>query len=442
MDGIVFGCIVPHPPVLIPQVGRGREGEVPATAQAMEDLARELARHRPQTLLIISPHGAVHYNAMGLSCAPSSRGDLRRFGAPAVSLSFDNDLEMVAAIEKEAAEQGVSVRLMSPREYVLDHGVLVPMHFLSRALPDVTLVPLTFSWLPLKAHLDFGRVLQQAAERVGKRVAIIASGDLSHRLLPSSPAGYDPQAKLFDKLVVDAVANWDVQALMDLGPQLIDTAGECGLRSIVTVMGALEGLVVKPQLLSYQSSLGEGYLVAALPVVGAVEAALGMHALVRLAKDMVESFVREGKLPELGALTPEMEERAGAFVSIKEHGELRGCIGTFEPTRPNVAEEIITSAVNSASRDPRFPPITLDELPHLTYSVDILSKPEPIDSSDKLDPRRYGVIVQSGGRRGLLLPDLEGVNTVEQQIEIACLKAGILPGEPVRLYRFEVKRYT
>jgi len=165
------------------------------------------------------------------------------------------------------------------------------------------------------------------------------------------------------------------------------------------------------------------------------------HPLVQLARETVEGYVREEKLPELQELTPEMKEQAGVFVSIKKHGALRGCIGTFEPTRVNVAQEIIASAINSATRDPRFPPVNADELPHLQYSVDVLAKPEPVENQTLLDPNKYGVIVESRGRRGLLLPALERVKTVEEQIEICCQKAGIPAQEPVKLYRFEVRRF-
>jgi AmmeMemoRadiSam system protein A len=136
-----------------------------------------------------------------------------------------------------------------------------------------------------------------------------------------------------------------------------------------------------------------------------------------------------------------MRGKAGVFVSIKKHGQLRGCIGTFEPDKSNVAQEIISNAVSSAIRDPRFLPVVAEELPDLTYSVDVLTTPEPVESEKELDPERYGVIVEKGKRHGLLLPDLEGVDTVEQQIDICRQKAGIAPDEPVKLYRFEVKRY-
>lgn len=166
-----------------------------------------------------------------------------------------------------------------------------------------------------------------------------------------------------------------------------------------------------------------------------------MHPLVKLAKDTIECYVRDGTVSKPRALAPEMKEQAGVFVSLKIRGMLRGCIGTFEPTKENVAKEIISNAIMSATRDPRFPPVTSEELESLEYSVDILSKPEPVNSVKDLDPRRYGVIIESRGRRGLLLPDLEGVDSAERQIEICRQKAGISSHEPVSLYRFEVKRY-
>ena len=172
-----------------------------------------------------------------------------------------------------------------------------------------------------------------------------------------------------------------------------------------------------------------------------------LHPIVRLAKDTVESYIKQQKIPNTedlipsSDLTPEMKERAGVFVSIKKFGELRGCIGTFEPTKENVAEEIISNAISSATRDPRFPPVTASELDDLEYSVDILTEPEPVMDINLLDHNEYGVIVESGWRKGLLLPDLEGVDSVEEQIAICRLKAGISMDEPIKLYRFQVRRY-
>jgi MEMO1 family protein len=169
-----------------------------------------------------------------------------------------------------------------------------------------------------------------------------------------------------------------------------------------------------------------------------------MHPIAALAKKTVDTYITTGKRPTPPAtLTPEMKEQAGVFVSIHEkNGDLRGCIGTFGPTQKNVASEIISNGISAATRDPRFDPISPEELDNLEYSVDVLTTPEPVDDIRQLNPKKYGVIVAAAdGRRGLLLPDLEGVDSAEYQIEICRQKGGIGPDEPVQLHRFEVKRY-
>ncbi len=168
-----------------------------------------------------------------------------------------------------------------------------------------------------------------------------------------------------------------------------------------------------------------------------------MHPLARLAKDTVEFYVRKGRIYEVREddLTPDMTGRAGVFVCLKIFGQLRGCIGTFQPAEPDIAHETVRNAISAATCDPRFACLRADELDAIEYTVDVLTPPEKVASKSELDPRRYGVIVQAGGRRGLLLPDLEGVDTVDYQIGIAMQKAGIPPGTPVELFRFEVKRY-
>ena len=440
MAGIVFGCIVPHPPLLVPDVGGGREIGISATTKAMERLTQQLAGHRPETVFIISPHGTYYHNAMGVATAKSSQGNMRSWGARGPDYHFDNDLEAVAALEEEARAANIPLRSVGDRSYDLDHGVLVPIHFLVKGMEGAKMVPLTFSWLPLDVHFAFGQAIRRAADKIGRRVAIVASGDLSHRLIPAAPAGFHPDGKVFDKKLVHYIEDYTVKGIMTMDEDLIDHAGECGLRSIVILLGALDGLAVKSEVLSYEGPFGVGYCVASFEVDGGEPDPA--HLIALLARQAVESHVRDGKAPDPPAeLTPEMQERAGVFVSLHSRGMLRGCIGTFEPTQANVAEEIISNAISSSTRDPRFPPVTPAELDDLEYSVDVLTRPEPVESAADLDPRRYGVIVESGGRKGLLLPDLEGVDSVEHQIEICRSKAGIMPDEPVKLYRFEVKRY-
>ena len=167
-----------------------------------------------------------------------------------------------------------------------------------------------------------------------------------------------------------------------------------------------------------------------------------MHKLVELGRQSVEAFIRnreEISMPN--ELTSEMAAKAGVFVSIKKGGKLRGCIGTFMPCTENVASEIIKNAICAATQDPRFDPVTTDELHDLEYSVDVLSPPEKVSHHRELDPKKYGVIVVHGSRKGLLLPDLEGVDSVEEQLRIAKMKAWISPDEKVEIFRFMVARY-
>ncbi|MGQ9674528.1 MAG: AmmeMemoRadiSam system protein A [Chloroflexota bacterium] len=467
MSSVVFGCIVPHPPIVVPEVGRSELRKADSTVNSMKSLAEMLGRTSPETLVVISPHGPIRPDAMGVPRAETTHGSLAMFGAASVRLTFDNDRDFVASLEQEAKTREVPVALIGSTRgpYELDHGIVVPMYYLRQSAPGASLVPLTFSFLPYSRHFAFGQAIRAAANKVGKRVAVIASGDLSHRLTRGAPAGYDPLGKELDKTIVDAVASADVSALMNIDPMLVERGGECGLRSIIVLMGALDGIRFTPRVLSYEGPFGVGYLVAAFQIEEAQpdqepprgqakpastkggieikESCLGSdHPLVGLAKNAVEAYIREGRHVEVpDSLTEEMAARAGVFVCIKKRGHLRGCIGTFEPTRTNVAEETIHNAVSSATQDPRFPRVSPDELPDLTYTVDVLSTPEPINGLEELDPKRYGVIVESGYRRGLLLPDLEGVDSVDEQVMIARQKAGIKPNESVRLYRFEVKRY-
>jgi MEMO1 family protein len=372
---------------------------------------------------------------MGVYSGKSSTGDMSTWGVATPPRIFPNDREFAAALLEECAGLGVPASSLGDRAYALDHGVMVPMHFIAGRIAGLPVVPLTFSWLPLQTHFLFGKAVQASAKRLNRRLALIASGDLSHRLIPGAPAGYDPKGKEFDKQVVYSVSRLDCRTLIDLDPEFIEKAGECGLRSIVVLLGALDGLSVSSEILSYEGPFGVGYLVAAFDVQQ------GRHPLAELARQAVETVVRGGQPAAPTNLTEEMKERAGVFVCLKKHGQLRGCIGTFEPTRSNVAAEVIANSVSSASRDPRFSPVSPSELSDLEYTVDVLTKPEPVGSPDELDAKKYGVIVESGGRRGLLLPDLEGVDSVAQQIEISRQKAGIPPGAPVKLYRFEVRRY-
>jgi len=454
---------------MVPEVGQGRDSEVARTKEAMLKLGRLVKESGADTLVMISPHATVFADAIAISALRELKGDLRQFDAPGVSFKLSNDLDLVAGIHSAAARVGI-VTVSVDNELAarhklsteLDHGITAPLYFIRAAGVNLPLVHVSMGMFTFPKLYSFGMALRNAADKLNRKVAVLASGDLSHKLTRDAPAGYDPVGREYDQRIVELVRGMDVEGFHELDPDLVEQAGECGLRSIAMMLGTLDGLAVQSRVLSYEGPFGVGYLVAALlpgepedsrrleqkldqlSKAKTIRKRAGESIPVRLAREVLERYfdgprgmtINPAEVPEEFAA-----RRAGVFVSLKKHGELRGCIGTIEPVQDTIIEEIAENAVSAASRDPRFYPLEEDELPELDISVDILTTPEPIKGLDELDPKNYGVIVSSGGRRGLLLPDLEGIDTASEQVNIARQKAGISPDEPVQLERFKVIRY-
>jgi len=314
-----------------------------------------------------------------------------------------------------------------------EHSIEVQLPFLQYFKPDIKIVPIVLAHSGGEVYKQIGQGIAQAVKESGKEVVIMASSDMTH---------YEPQdsAQHKDTQAIEAILELNEDELLKRVEEL--NISMCGYAPTVSLIAAARELgATGAELVKYQTS-GDttGDYAAVVGYAGIIITA--MSPLVRLAKETVETYTRTGRVLETPReLTPEMKAKAGVFASIHKLGELRGCIGTFEPQEANVAEEIIANAIRAATRDPRFPPVAPDELKELDYSVDVLTKPELIKDESQLDPKKYGVIVESGYRKGLLLPDLAGVDSVERQIEICCLKGGIAPDEPLKLYRFQVKRY-
>lgn len=454
--------LMPHPPVLLPQVGRGREREIAATGQAMEAAAEAVARWDPEVLILASPHTVLYRDYFHISPGQGAAGDMSAFGAPQVRVEVRYDGALREELIARAEAAGLEAGTLGQRDPALDHGALIPLYYLRRAGVDCPVVRMGLSGFSPLDHYRLGRCAGEAAEALGRRAVFVASGDLSHKLKADGPYGFAPEGPAFDRAVTEAMAAGDFLRFLTLDPGLCERAAECGLRAFQLMAGALDGLAVQPRLLSHQDTFGVGYAVALFPVTGRDDSRrfaapceqakrdrlarrrAGEDPWVRLARMSLETYVATGKmLAELPAGLPAelTGEAAGAFVSLHKDGQLRGCIGTIAPTRENVAWEIVQNAVSACARDPRFPAVGPGELEELEYSVDVLGEPEPVDSPRQLDPRIYGVIVSSGQRRGLLLPDLEGVDTAEEQIDIARRKGGISAGEPCRLERFQVVRH-
>ncbi len=480
-----FGVIAPHPPIMVEEVGGVQVREIPSTRAGMQIEAQSLAVFDPDAVVIMSPHAPVAGDAFLVDGSKELSGSLAQFGdRRTFRYRGDPDLatQIVNLLEARRVPAALRNELRGASGGVLDHGVLVPMSFLD---PDGRwpLVVISLSMLPYALHREVGEVVCEAATNLGRRVAFVASGDMSHRLKSEGPYSFSPFGPQLDTEIRNLIAAGDLDALSEIDPQVVEGGGECGLRSFIALGGFVGHGRVPTRLLSYEGPWGVGYMTAlvgdsaltAADSLGTVnergEAASPTPAprarkaetvprtpetgrkggsagaddseVVRLARNAIERYVREGgdlEAPDLSDAT--LPARAGAFVSLHRDGMLRGCIGTIAPTKPTLAEEVAANAVEAAARDPRFPPVTASELDDLDVKVDVLHEAEQIESLEDLDVKRYGCIVSCGYRRGLLLPDLEGVDDVNTQVSIAMQKGGILPDEPVCIERFQVDRYT
>ncbi len=458
---IVGAFMVPHPPLIVPEVGKGGEEQIKTTTEAYEKAAREIASLKPETIVITSPHSVMYADYFHISPGRRASGDLSNFRAGCVKFKEEYDTELVDEITRIADRNAFSAGTLGERDKNLDHGTMVPLYFIRKYLDDFKIVRIGLSGLPLTDHYRLGQMIKSAVDNLSRRVVFVASGDLSHKLQTYGPYGFAPEGPEYDRRIMDVCKRAAFDELFDFDEAFCERAAECGHRSFVIMAGALDATRVKATQYSHEDVTGVGYGICSFYPAGEdkerrflekhlekIERQLeekknASDEYVRLARKAIESYVTDKtiiKVPD--HLPKEMTDTcAGAFVSIHEHGRLRGCIGTISATKDSLAEEIIANAISASTTDPRFDPITKDELPWLDINVDVLGDAEDIDSPDELDVKRYGVIVSNRFKRGLLLPDLDGVDTVEQQIRIAKQKAGINDNEKYSLQRFEVIRH-
>jgi AmmeMemoRadiSam system protein A len=468
MGRITGTYIFPHPPVLIPEVGKGTEEKAALTLASVKKAAGEIAELKPATIILTTPHGPVFQDFIHINIKHTLSGNMKKFGCPEIKLQFKNNLTLASSIIQIANTERIpcgglddSLTAKYGISEELDHGAFVPLYFVAKEYSDFKLVHISIAGLPFKELYRFGSCIAQAVEQSDEDVVFLASGDLSHKLTKDGPYGFDPSGPEYDTQLIRHLKNMNPEGLLQFDESFLESAGECGLRSFLMMFGALDGIEVKSDVYSYEGPFGVGYSVASLKPGIRQEGESLLNKLdrtdieklnelrssedpyVALARKSLEMYVTGGTIINVPDVLPaEMaRKQAGVFVSIKKAGQLRGCIGTTAPARHNIAEEIIHNAISAGTQDPRFNPVEEEELENLVYSVDVLSEAEVIDSVDELDVKRYGVIVRAGRRSGLLLPDLDGIDTPDGQVSIALQKAGIKPSENFIMERFEVVRH-
>lgn len=476
--GLVGAFMVPHPPIIIPEIGRGKEDEIRDTIKSYERVADMVAEMKPDTIVVSTPHSVMYSDYFHISPGQRAEGSFADFGADEVRIEADYDQAFVKKLCVLAANENVDAGVGGEKSPYLDHGTMIPLYFITKKYVDFDLVRIGLSGLPLAEHYRLGMLIKQASRELNRRVVYIASGDLSHKLKTDGPYGFVPDGPVYEERIMDVMGRAAFGELFEFDELFLEKVAECGHRSFVMMAGALDKTSVKVDRLSHEGTFGVGYGVCTYEVLdedGSNRDFLRQFEekeekrrnrqrekediIVRLARKTVETYIREhrelkyedikedlkreGDGAEGGELIGILEKsRAGVFVSLHKDGRLRGCIGTIAPVRDCVAKEVIENAISASTRDPRFLPVEVGELNRLEYSVDVLSPTEDISSPDELDVKKYGVIVTNGNRRGLLLPNLDTIDTVEEQIAIAKKKAGIAPNEEVNLKRFEVIRHT
>ncbi|PKM93639.1 MAG: AMMECR1 domain-containing protein [Firmicutes bacterium HGW-Firmicutes-1] len=469
--GVFF---MPHPPILIHAIGNGKEQESRSTLEGMSNLAKAIQLEKPDTIIFISPHGNSFSNGTCILYSDELYGDFSDFGNRETMFhkSVNKDLAMnifnrledafitvVLMDQKTAKQYGVKVQL--------DHGVMVPMHFIDEHYSQYKVVHITPGFTDLEENYRIGKLIDEAISNSEEKILIVCSGDLSHALSDEGPYQYHPEGKTFDEVVRHSIENGDPLSLLSLSNHIIEEAAQCGLRSFLMGFGAMDGVHFESKVLSYEGPFGVGYLTGMLMKSEQTKESFiqvmkeqkqsqytertnNEDQYITLARKTIEEYVRTGKRLNLEYVKEHFTEeffnngiskRSGVFVSIHKGGKLRGCIGTISAVADHLIDEIIYNSISASSNDTRFDAISKEELMDLEIKVDILFEQEAIHSKKELDVKKYGVIVEKGAKRGLLLPNLEGIDDVEQQVSIAMQKAGIDHEEGMKLYRFEVERH-
>lgn len=458
---LLASFFVPHPPLILPAIGKGEERKIQATIEAYQEVAETITFLKPDTIVVISPHATTYGDYFYVAPGLHAEGSFASFGAPSIIVDVDYDDELRRLIIEEGTNVNLPCGTLGEKSRDLDHGTMIPLSFIQSRYSSFKTVRLSFSYLPRSDHYRYGMAIKKAIDRTNKSVVVIASGDLSHTLIHEGPYGYTQEGPEFDQWMQSLVTTTRFDECFTKNEHWLEKANECGFRSFLIMTGLFDGYSVDSKLLSYEGPFGVGYLVASFKSRESDESRRFLNAYldfetkrldekkqmedpyVSLARQSITYFVKNRKRMAIpnDTDTKMLTTKAGVFVSLKKDHQLRGCIGTTAPTTPSVAHEIINNAILAASEDPRFSPVELPELPFIEVSVDVLMEAESIDSTALLNPKIYGVIVQSGHKSGLLLPNLEGVDTVEEQLSIVLRKAHIHPSEPYTMQRFEVIRH-
>ncbi len=453
---ILATALLPHPIHVIPEIGL--ENALIPLSNEMENIASQIALLKPETIVILSAHAEGYRDYFQVFDGEVGMGSLAQFGAHDINFRILYDKEFSRRLSSLAESRKFPAGITGDRGSFLDYGTMVPLYFVLKKISNFRLVRIAVSSLSLLDHYRLGELIREISEILKRKVVIIASGELSHHLEEGGDFGFSQDGPKYEESMQKALENANFLQFLTQNRYILANAGECGHRCLCVMAGALDAQRVSVSSYFHHVWKGIGYATSFYKVLGAdatrsfeklylskeaysISNLLATsHKYTQLARKAIQVKISE----DAKIAVPEEEEflvpSKPLFVTIRMHGTLHGCIGTLKPLRKNLGSEIIENAI-SASKDPRFPPLKRDHFPYLDVSIDILGSFQRIHSLFKLDPSRYGVFVQSGKRHGFVLPNQEGIETREEQLEAAKIKAGIAFDDPVTLYRVPVTHY-
>lgn len=406
----------------------------------MSEAAARVCAHSPDVLVVISPHGRRDRERWSVCTADAVNGSFARFGAADARLSLPGAPTAAALLTQHARELSVDLAQLDRAQLDRDHGALVPLYFTHQAGyrgPTLIITPPAHH---SESHDLLGRAIARAASVAGQRWVMLASGDMSHRLIPGAPAGFDPRAAQFDDTFRACIERGALREACTTDAVLRELAAEDVVDSVAVAAAAVDYQSAGHRTLHYEAPFGVGYLEAVLFDADSVPP---WDALLHVARDAITRQLTDAEPAAYNALPDPWRRARGVFVTLRRrNGSLRGCVGHTTPSHRTLVDEVAACAIAAAERDTRFRPVTAEELPRLRIELSLLTPPERVQEPSQLDPQRYGVVVSCGAARGVLLPNIDGVSTSEEQVRIAADK-GQLPQDQRdhwQLERFEVEK--
>ncbi len=458
---IIAGFLVPHPACAIPQVGKGDEDLIFRTVNSMDKVATRIAELKPDTIVMISAHSEAYSDYFQVSDGDVAIGSLAKYDAYDITFRNYYDREFVKSFCALCHSEGISAGIDAENRHYLDHGTMIPLYFINKKYRSYNLVRLGVSGLPLIDHYKLGCVIKKVSNELGKKVVVVASGDLSHCLTGDAPYGFNPVGAKYDTRFNKLISSANFLDLFSFPEEMLEDSKQCCHRVMTILAGTLDKSAVTSSIYSYEGQLGTGLTVAEFSVkekddsrafgdlylnnelVNVSKKKEHEDKYVSLARHSIETYVTTGRRLRIPSnLPPQMfEGQKGVFITIREKGALRGCLGSAKGLTKNVATEIVTNAMKAATEDPRFNPISKEDLDFLTMSVFVVTGLMEVKSVTDLDPNVYGLVVEYDGKHATLLPGLSTVHTAAEQLALAKRKAGIMQDDKCRLYRFTIEKH-